>query len=104
MSFINKINEVRDGWRRPDLHVAGILVTKLDARIRGHRLLLDELKGHSLLGKLLCGTIPANEAVSYAHHNHLSVFAYDPDASASKAYARLVGALVRQMTISRGGA
>ncbi len=97
MSVINKINEVREGWRHPNLHISGILVTKLDMRVRGHRHLLDELKAHIVMGKLLCGVIPANEAVSYAHHNHQSIFAYDPQCPASKAYAQLVGQLVRQM-------
>jgi chromosome partitioning protein len=103
MSVISKINEVREGWRHPNLHINGILVTKLDTRIRGHRQLLDELKTHPVLGKLICGVIPANEAVSCAHHTHQSIFAYDPQAPASKAYAKLVGQLVRQMA-SRGGA
>jgi chromosome partitioning protein len=103
MSVIGKINDIREGWRHPNLHISGILVTKLDTRIRGHRQLLDELKGHPVLGKLICGVIPANEAVSYAHHTHQSIFAYDPRALASKAYAKLVGQLVRQM-VSRGGA
>jgi chromosome partitioning protein len=102
MSVINKINEVREGWRHPNLRVSGILVTKLDMRVRGHKHLLEELKAHSILGKLVCGVIPANEAISYAHHNHQSIFAYDPQAPASKAYAQLVGQLVRQM--ARGGA
>jgi cellulose biosynthesis protein BcsQ len=97
MSVINKINEVREGWRHPDLRISGILVTKLDMRVRGHKHLLEELKAHSVLGKLICGVIPANEAVSYAHHNHQSIFAYDPQCPASKAYAQLVGQLVRQM-------
>ena len=51
-----------------------------------------------MLGPLVCGVIPQNEAVSYSHHNHLSVFHYDPKAAASKAYAELVGKLVRQIT------
>ncbi len=102
MSVINKINEIRDGWRHPNLRISGILVTKMNKRIRGHNHLLAELKAHSVLGKLLIGVIPANEAVSYAHHNHLSVFNYDPKAPASKAYAQLVGTLVRR--ISQGGA
>ncbi len=101
MSVINKINEVREGWRHPNLRVSGILVTKLDMRVRGHKHLLEELKAHSILGKLVCGVIPANEAISYAHHNHQSIFAYDPQAPASKAYAQLVGQLVRQM--AKGG-
>jgi hypothetical protein len=41
--------------------------------------------------------------VSYAHHSYQSLFAYDPHALASQAYARLVGQLVRQM-VSREGA
>jgi len=40
--------------------------------------------------------------VSYAHHNHQSLFSYDPKASASKAYAQLVGKLVQRM--AKGGA
>ena len=102
LSVIGKINDIRDGWRIPNLRVSGILVTKLDRRVKGHNHLLDELKSHTVLGRLLCGVIPANEAVSYAHRNHLSVFNYDPKAPASKAYAHLVGSLVRR--ISKGGA
>lgn len=101
MSVMSKINDIREGWRHPNLRISGILVTKMDKRVRGHNHLLDELKGHSVLGKLLIGVIPANEAVSYAHHNHLSVFNYDPKAPASRAYAQLVGTLVRRM--SKGG-
>jgi chromosome partitioning protein len=102
MSVIGKINDIREGWRHPNLRINGILITKLDMRIRGHKHLLGEFKAHSVLGNLLCGVIPANEAVSYAHHNHQSIFAYDPQAPASKAYAQLVGQLVRQM--AEGGA
>ncbi len=97
MSVISKINAIRDGWRHPNLHVSGIVVTKMDARIRGHNHLLDQLKQHPTLGKLLLGVIPANEAVSYAHVNHQSIFAYAPQSAASKAYAQLVSTLVRSM-------
>ncbi len=97
LSVINKINEVRDGWRHPDLHVAGILLTKMDTRVKGHQQMLDSLKAHPVLGQLLCGVIPANEAVAYAHSQHLSVFEYDPQCAASRAYAQLVGLLVKQM-------
>jgi chromosome partitioning protein len=96
-SVIGKINEIREGWRHPTLRVSGILVTKMDSRVRGHQRLLEELKAHSVLGKLLIGVIPANEAVSYAHHQHQSIFSYDPKAPASKAYARLVGTLVQRL-------
>lgn len=54
---------------------------------------------HPTLGKLLCGIIPMNEAVSYAHrhHHHKSIFMQDPKAPASRAYAHLVGRLVKQI-------
>jgi chromosome partitioning protein len=102
LSVSSKINDIREGWRRPDLRVGGILVTKMDTRVKGHNHLLDELKAHNVLGKLLCGVIPANEAVSYAHRDHQSVFNYDPKAPASKAYAHLVGTLMRRL--AKGGA
>ena len=101
LSVIGKIHDIRDGWRIPNLRVSGVLVTKMDRRVKGHHHLLEEIRGHSVLGRLLCGVIPANEAVSYAHRNHLSVFNYDPKAPASRAYAQLVGSIVRR--ISKGG-
>jgi chromosome partitioning protein len=97
MSVVSKINDIREGWRHPALRISGILVTKMDSRIRGHKLLLDELKAHSVLGKLLLGIIPANEAVSYAHHHHDSLFSYSPKSAASKAYAQVVASLVRYL-------
>lgn len=100
-SVIEKINDIRDGWRHPHLRISGLLVTKMDNRIRGHNHLLEELKTHPVLGKLLLGVIPANEAVSYAHRNHQNIFSYDPRASASRAYAHVVAALVRKL--SNGG-
>lgn len=97
LSVINKINDIRDGWRIPNLKVGGIVITKMDRRVKGHTQLLEDLQGHPVLGKLICGVIPANEAVSYAHNSHQSVFAYDPKASASRAYAELVVTLIRRM-------
>ncbi|MBK9121550.1 MAG: ParA family protein [Chloroflexi bacterium] len=101
MSVIGKINEIRDGWRQPNLRVSGILVTKMNLRVRGHRYLLDELKAHNVLGPLLLGVVPVNEAVSYAHQCHQSIFTYDPNAPASKAYMSVV---VRLVQIMAGGA
>ncbi|MFZ2878470.1 MAG: ParA family protein [Phototrophicaceae bacterium] len=101
MSVIGKINEIRDGWRQPNLRVSGILVTKMDARVRGHKYLLDELKAHSVLGPLLLGVVPVNEAISYAHQCHRSIFTYDPNAQASSAYMSVV---VRLVQIMAGGA
>ena len=97
LSVINKINDIREGWRHPSLHVSGIIVTKMDTRIRGHNQLLEELKAHSILGPLLCGVIPQNEAVSYSHHHHMSIFHYDPSATASGAYGEVVANLLRHL-------
>lgn len=96
-SVIEKINDIREGWRHPNLRVSGLLVTKMDTRVRGHNHLLAELKAHPVLGKLLLGVIPQNEAVSYAHRDHQSLFTYDARASASKAYAQVVASLVRSL-------
>ena len=90
-----------EGWRHPNLRVSGLLVTKMDTRVRGHNHLLAELRAHPVLGKLLLGVIPQNEAVSYAHRGHQSLFTYDPRALASKAYVQVVGSLVRYL--AQGG-
>ena len=50
-SVIQKINDIREGWRHPNLRVSGLIVTKMDNRIRGHNHLLAELKAHPVLGK-----------------------------------------------------
>ena len=101
MSVIGKINDVRDGWRQLNLRVSGILVTKMNYRVRGHNHLLNEIKAHDVLGKLLVGVVPANEAVSYSHQNHQSIFDYDPKAPASRAYMNVVARLTH--TVLAGG-
>jgi chromosome partitioning protein len=101
MSVLSKINDIREGWRHPELRVSGILITKMDTRVRGHNHLLADLKAHNVLSKLLIQIIPANEAVSYAHTNHQSIFTYDPKAPASKAYVQFVGKLVQRL--AKGG-
>ena len=37
LSVIGKINEIRNGWRIQNLRVSGLVVTKMDKRVRGHR-------------------------------------------------------------------
>ncbi|MBZ0308198.1 MAG: ParA family protein [Anaerolineae bacterium] len=96
-SVINKINEIREGWRHPGLRLSGIVVTKMDRRIKGHVEMVDSLSQHPTLGKLLCGVIPANEAVAYAHRSHLSIYQYDPSSAASVAYAQMVGAMLKRL-------
>jgi chromosome partitioning protein len=97
LSAMNQIIEIRDGWERPNLRIKGILVTKMDKRIKGHLDSVQSLQEHQALGKLLYGVIPANEAVSYARSQHSSVLNYDPNASASKAYIKVAVQLVKDM-------
>jgi chromosome partitioning protein len=97
ISAISQIIEIRDGWERPNLKIKGILVTKMDRRIKGHIDSLENLKSHESLGKLVYGIIPSNEAVSYAHAQHMSVLSYDPRAAASDAYLKIAVQLVKDM-------
>ena len=57
-SVIEKINDIREGCQHPARRISGLLVTKMDSRIRGHNHLLAEVKAHPVLGKLLLGVIP----------------------------------------------
>lgn len=102
-SVINKIMDIREGWRHPDLRLSGIVVTKFDKRVKGHQEMVDSLRQHPSLGKLVCGVIPANEAVAYAHRSHLSVYAYDPTSPASQAYAQMVGTLLKHLLTKPSG-
>jgi chromosome partitioning protein len=95
ISALNQIVEIRDGWERPNLKIKGILVTKMDRRIRGHIESVKNLRAHESLGKLVYGIIPSNEAVSYAHEQHISVMSYDPRAAASEAYLKIAVQLVK---------
>jgi chromosome partitioning protein len=97
LSAMNQIIEIRDGWERPNLRIKGIIVTKMDKRIKGHLDSVQSLQEHQALGSLLYGIVPANEAVSYAHSQHSSVLSYDPHASASKAYFKIAIQLVKDM-------
>jgi len=102
LSVVNKIDDVKEGWQRPALNLSSILVTKFDARIKGHLQTLAKIKAHPVLGKLVSGTIPTNEAVAYSHHHHQSVFEYDANCSASRAYIQFVAQLARPILF--GGA
>jgi chromosome partitioning protein len=103
-SVINKIHEIREGWRHPDLRLSGIVITKVDRRVKGHVELIEQLRQHPTLGKLICGVIPANEAVAYAHRDHMSIYQYDPRSAASKAYAQMVGWMLKRLYAAEGSA
>ena len=40
-SVINKIHDIREGWQHPNLQVSGIVVTKMDRRMKGHLEMLE---------------------------------------------------------------
>lgn len=42
-SVIQKINDIREGWRHPNLRVRGLLVTKMDTRVRGYNHLVTAI-------------------------------------------------------------
>jgi chromosome partitioning protein len=97
LAVIGKIEEVKDGWQRPNLNISSILITKYDARVKGHVQTVEKLKAHPSLGKLIGGMVPTNEAVSYSHRHHQSVFAYDPTCAASRAYAQFIATLLQPL-------
>ena len=99
---MREIATIRDGWRFNDIRIGGILLTKVDKRIRGHQQSVEVLQNHETLGQLICGVIPANEEISYAHANHMSVLEYNPKATASKAYAKVAIALTQRMNAQGG--
>jgi chromosome partitioning protein len=101
-SVINKIYEIREGWRHPDLRLSGIVVTKMDRRVKGHLEMVEQIKSHPTLGKLVCGVIPANEAVAYAHRSHMSIYEYEPSSPASQAYAQMVGWMLKRLFVKEG--
>jgi chromosome partitioning protein len=99
---IREIIDIRDGWGYNNINVGGILLTKVDKRIKGHKDAVIELKANASVGHLMCGVIPANEEISYSHSHHMSVMQYNPKAKASQAYAGLSIRLARQ-AFGKGG-
>ncbi|MEL6403350.1 MAG: ParA family protein [Chloroflexota bacterium] len=93
--ILTSIQSIRHGWEHLKLQVGGILITKMDGRIRGHREMVHTLRQHPQLGKLIVGIIPVNEAVSYSHHAQKSIFQYDQHCSAAIAYSQFVQQLTR---------
>jgi chromosome partitioning protein len=88
--ILQSIDEIRDGWKHHSLRVGGVLLTKFDTRIRGHREIAAGLQQNSEFGKMFVGIIPANEAIAYSQNDHKSIFDYAPESSASQAFARFV--------------
>jgi chromosome partitioning protein len=96
-SVVNKINQLREDWRSPQLKVSGLVVTKMDNRIAGHKEKLEMFASDPNFGSLILGVIPVNEAVSYAHENHMSIFAYDANSAAAMAYIETTKNLIKRV-------
>jgi chromosome partitioning protein len=88
--IFNRIEEIRDGWEHYSLKIGGILITKFDARMRGHREIVEELQQSQYVGQLLCGIIPVSEAVTYSQNDHQSIFDYDAASPVGDAIRRFV--------------
>jgi len=69
LSVSGKINEIQDGLRIQNLRVSGLVVTKMDNRVRGHRHLLDELKVYLMRGKMIIGVIILQKEVDASEVN-----------------------------------
>lgn len=101
-SVVSKINEIREAWRSPQLKVSGLVVTKMDSRIAGHKEKLETFEEHPTFGKMIMGIIPVNEAVSYAHEHHVSIFGYDAQCAAAQAYAATTQQIIKRVLFKRG--
>lgn len=88
--IFNRIEEIREGWEHYELQIGGILITKFDARMRGHREIVAELQESQYVGQLLRGIIPVSEAVTYSQNDHQSIFDYDTASPVGEAIRRFV--------------
>jgi len=93
---IREIVNIRDGWRFNNIQVSGIIVTKMDKRIKGHQQALQTLKDSSY-GSMLMGVVPANEDITYSHFANRSVIEFNPRAAASRAYIDISLRLAQKM-------
>ena len=96
-NVIEKVNDIRQAWRVSNLRVSGIILTKFDGRISGHTQTQEDLVNHPVLGNLLMGVVPVNEAISYAHAQHLSIYEYDARSAAAQAYASVSSKITRAL-------
>lgn len=103
VNVIEKINDIRDAWRSPKLKVSGILVTKMDTRISGHKEKLEMFREHPEFGSLILGIVPVNEAVSYAHEHHVSIYGYDPECAAAEAYVEATSNIINRVVFRQQG-
>ncbi len=101
-AIVEKIKEVQQTWEIP-VRLTGILPVKYDQRITLERENLALYSEHTFYGPRLFATpIPTNVAISYAHDACESIFMYDDQSSAARAYMMFVRELVERVVKPAG--
>ncbi len=102
-AIVEKITDVQQVWET-SLRLTGVLPVKYDQRVNLERETLEMYAGHPFYGPRLFHTpIPINVAVSYAHDACESIFKYDEQSNAARAYMAFVKELVGRMLKPSGG-
>lgn len=93
-AIVEKITDVQQVWET-SLRLTGVLPVKYDQRVNLERETLEMYSSHAFYGSRLFHTpIPTNVAVSYAHDGCESIFTYDEQCNAARAYMAFVKELV----------
>jgi chromosome partitioning protein len=102
-AIVEKITDVQQVWET-SLRLTGVLPVKYDQRVNLERETLEMYSAHPFYGPRLFHTpIPINVAVSYAHDACESIFKYDEQSNAARAYMAFVKELVGRMMKPSGG-
>lgn len=93
-AIVEKIGDVQQSWEIP-LSLTGVLAVKYDQRVNLERETLEMYTSHPFYSSRMFQTpIPINVAVSYAHDACESIFIYDEQSNAARAYMGFVKELV----------
>lgn len=102
-AIVEKITDVQQVWET-SLRLTGVLPVKYDQRVNLERETLEMYSSHPFYGPRLFHTpIPINVAVSYAHDACESIFKYDEQSNAARAYMAFVKELVGRVMKPSGG-
>ncbi len=85
--LVNTINLIKQNIK-PELEVMGAVITMYDSRTRLSREVLEELYRY-FPGKIFRSVIPRSIRLAEAPSFGKTIFKYDPDSKAAKAYERL---------------
>jgi len=89
LAFRDTIAEVGEGLNNPDLHILGVLLTRVDTRRRLDQDIIATIE--ETFGKVLFRTvIPLNVKLQEAVAAPMNVYQYAPSSSGAQAYAALV--------------